>query len=109
MIDLFRLPVEPPKGHIHGDSLSGSYTPYKTAVQSYPSTPPRPVDTAAIADPATSTKAQPQAWDCVQQRLYSWAVVWEDSTFSQALEDISLGKQVEEFALSIFVMMTFKR
>jgi len=25
------------------------------------------------------------------------------------LEDISLGKQVGEFALSIFVMMTFKR
>jgi hypothetical protein len=74
-----------------------------------PTTPPESSDMITIVRPDATAKPEPRPWDCVQQRLYSWAVVWEDSSFSHALEDISLGKQVGEFALSIFVMMTFKR
>ncbi|RXK38177.1 hypothetical protein M231_04551 [Tremella mesenterica] len=48
-------------------------------------------------------------WDLITQRLYSWALVWEDESFVRALENVSLGKQVEEFPLTVFTMMTFKR
>ena len=83
-----------------------NHSAYKTAVQT---PPPSHKDRMHIIDPINATMAEPMPWDLVTQRLYSWALVWEESTFTRAMGDISLGKQVEEFALSIFIMMTFKR
>lgn len=43
------------------------------------------------------------------QRLYSWALIMEEKSFVKALEDISLGRQVEAFPLSVFLMLAYKR
>lgn len=50
-----------------------------------------------------------EPWSLITQKLYLWALVWEEETFARALERISLGHQVEEFSLTIFMMMTYKR
>jgi hypothetical protein len=60
----------------------------------------------------TDTNAEdtlPDSWDLVTQKLYGWAMVWDDETFVRAMERISLGEQVEDCPLTIFMMMTFKR
>lgn len=36
-------------------------------------------------------------WDLVAQRLYSWALVWDEELFQNTLLNISLGKQVGNF------------
>lgn len=51
----------------------------------------------------------PKPWDVVTQRLYSWALVWMQEDFMRALEHIALGHQVDEFALTIYMMMISKR
>ncbi|KAL7421133.1 hypothetical protein Q5752_004018 [Cryptotrichosporon argae] len=66
-------------------------------------------DKLNLIDPLCPPMPEPAPWDLVTQRLYSWALVWEDDTFVRGLENISLGKQVEEFPLTVFAMMTFKR
>ena len=48
-------------------------------------------------------------WNLVTQKLYSWALVWEEETFVRAMERMSLGSQIEEFSLTIFMTMTYKR
>jgi hypothetical protein len=48
-------------------------------------------------------------WDHVTQQLYTWALVWEDDSFTKALEGLALGRQVEMMPLTVFSMMTFKR
>lgn len=85
-------------------------TVYKTAFQSLPpDTPPRITkDKITVVDTVT-TAVDPNPWDLVTQRLYSWAVVWEEDSFNRAMEEISLGKQIGEFALTIFMIVTFKR
>jgi hypothetical protein len=50
-------------------------------------------DTIRLVERAASPY-RPQPWDIVTQRLYSWALVWEEETFVRALENISLGQQV---------------
>lgn len=55
------------------------------------------------------TEHQVDPWNLVTQKLYSWALVWEEETFVRAMERMSLGGQVEEFPLTIFMTMTFKR
>lgn len=51
----------------------------------------------------------PKPWDVVAQRLYSWALVWMQDDFVRTLEHVALGHQVDEFALTIYMMMIFKR
>ncbi|KAK4685503.1 MFS transporter, UMF1 family, partial [Tremellales sp. Uapishka_1] len=74
---------------------------------------PRPISTDRekyrMTDPRLPHMDFPAPWEIVTQRLYSWALVWEEESFVRALEKISLGQQVEEFPLTVFVMMTFKR
>ena len=95
------------------------HTGYKTALQTLPATPPQK-DRVTVNELGTDEHYKPNPWDLVTQRLYSWAVVWEENSFSRAMEEISLNRQVDlptlrsnlqvgEFALTIFVMMTFKR
>jgi hypothetical protein len=48
-------------------------------------------------------------WDHVTQRLYAWAIVWEDDSFTKAMENLALEKQVEVMPLTVFGMMTYKR
>lgn len=52
---------------------------------------------------------QVDPWNLVTQKLYSWALVWEEETFVRAMERMSLGNQIEEFPLTIFMTMTYKR
>ena len=49
------------------------------------------------------------SWNLVTQKLYSWALIWEEETFVRAMERMSLGCQIEEFPLTIFMTMTYKR
>lgn len=58
----------------------------------YPGQPGR--DTIHVLDTGYGNLADPMPWDRITQRLYSWAMVWEEETFARALENISLGKQV---------------
>jgi hypothetical protein len=58
----------------------------------YPGQPGR--DTIHVLDTGYGNLADPMPWDRITQRLYSWAMVWEEETFAKALENISLGKQV---------------
>jgi hypothetical protein len=51
-------------------------------------------DTIHVLDTGNGNLADPMPWDRITQRLYSWAMVWEEETFARALENISLGKQV---------------
>jgi hypothetical protein len=60
----------------------------------YPGQPGR--DTIYVLDTGYGNLADPMPWDRITQRLYSWAMVWEEETFARALENISLGKQVSE-------------
>jgi len=55
------------------------------------------------------TNDKADAWDLVTQQLYSWALVWPEEVLTNALHDISLGKQVGEVPLTTFMMMTYKR
>ena len=47
-----------------------------------------------IPGPINTTTNDLVPWDLVTQRLYSWALVWEEESFVRALENISLGNQV---------------
>ena len=51
-------------------------------------------DKLHIIDPINPKIVEPAPWNLITQRLYSWALVWEDETFIRALERISLGQQV---------------
>lgn len=51
----------------------------------------------------------PDPWDLITQKLYSWGMVWDDETFVRAMERISLGEQVEDCPLTVFMTMTYKR
>lgn len=73
---------------------------------SQPLTPRR--DRIHITD-SMPTEGKVDPWNSVTQKLYSWALVWEEETFVRAMERMSLGGQIEEFPLTIFMTMTFKR
>ena len=63
----------------------------------------------ASFDPLCPRLPFPHPWDIVTQRLFSWALVWMEDDFVRTLESTALGYQVDEFALTIYTMMTFKR
>jgi hypothetical protein len=90
--------------------LESQPTAYQTALQSLPpkgsvcTTNEKPtVDAPIISEPVL-----PNPWDLVLQRLYSWAVVWEESTFSKAMEDISLNKQASDTSEHLTVNLIFR-
>lgn len=58
---------------------------------------------------AVESSSELGPWDHVTQKLYAWALVWEDESFTKALESLALGKQVEVIPLTVFSMMTYKR
>lgn len=72
-----------------------------------PVSPPR--DRLHVVDSLYPTVAGWKPWDMLTQRLYSWALIMEEKSFVKALEDISLGRQVEAFPLSVFLMLAYKR
>lgn len=59
--------------------------------------------------PQLQSTAPVAPWDLVTQRLYGWALVWEEDSFVRALERMALGFQVEEFPLAVYTMLIFKR
>ncbi|WVR08957.1 hypothetical protein IAU60_006016 [Kwoniella sp. DSM 27419] len=68
-----------------------------------------PGEGAYVLDPIQPRVRCWKPWDIISQRLYGWAMIVEEKSFSKALEEISLGRQVDEFPLSVFMMMTYKR
>lgn len=83
-----------------------------------PSKPARSQQAAAISDKGTEKDYEdpllphlpsPRPWDVVTQRLFSWALVWPPEDFVRSLETTALGRQVDEFALTIYMMTIFKR
>ncbi|WVQ73587.1 hypothetical protein IAR50_003166 [Cryptococcus sp. DSM 104548] len=67
-------------------------------------------DHLRITDPLASGHGGGwRPWDLLTQRLYSWALITEEKSFVRTLEDISLGRQVGEFPLSVFMMLAYKR
>nr|ODO03713.1 hypothetical protein L204_00049 [Cryptococcus depauperatus CBS 7855] len=70
-------------------------------------TPPR--DRIHVVDPLHPPMGGWKPWDMLTQRLYSWALIIDEKSFVRALEDISLGRQVDAFPLSVFLMLAFKR
>ncbi|ORX39184.1 hypothetical protein BD324DRAFT_618757 [Kockovaella imperatae] len=109
----FRAPSgqEPPKlpTPVDGTDVDQRETVYRTAYEGSPKVPERSLarDRVQVHDQSPLEDLTP--WDLVTQRLYSWALVWEERSLVSALKEISLGRQVDEFALSIFVMITLKR
>lgn len=69
--------------------------------------PPR--DRTHVVDSLYPPMAGWKPWNMLTQRLYSWALIMEEKSFVKALEDISLGRQVEAFPLSVFLMLVYKR
>jgi len=90
------------------NDLLDTGTTYKTAYQDQPKLAPVPAlsrplsahhDTLRLHEEGvgqddTIEDEGLQPWDRVMQRLFSWAVVWEEGMFTRAMEDISLNKQV---------------
>ena len=52
------------------------------------------------ADQSSTKIVAPAPWDLVTQRLYSWALVWEDRWFMTALEDMALDKEVRRHVIT---------
>ena len=74
---------------------SHTQTGYKTAVEQPIRTPPgRTRDRLHLVDPIGTNDPEATPWDMVSERLFSWAILWDDNTFINALEGLSLGHQV---------------
>lgn len=48
-------------------------------------------------------------WQRVHQRLLSWAIIWPMSELDNALNSTTRGQQVDEIALSIWSIQSYKR
>lgn len=48
-------------------------------------------------------------WQRVHQRLLSWAIIWPMSELENALNSTTRGQQVDEIALSIWSVQSYKR
>jgi hypothetical protein len=98
---------------------SGNYTDRRAAS---PPLPPIPHDDQS--DVVTSPQAQNKMlvgnyygdqeayippWQRVHQRLLSWAIVWPMSEIEHALNSTTRGQQVDEIALSIWSVQSYKR
>ncbi|KAJ3550559.1 hypothetical protein NM688_g5051 [Phlebia brevispora] len=51
----------------------------------------------------------PAPWQRIHQRLLNWAVIWPMSELENALNSTTRGHQVDEIALSIWSIQTYKR
>lgn len=103
-----RLPSgSPPSSHTAAPITAATHATHRDAGHTTHSGPH--ADTNGPSDTFHTAQSHPPPWDLVQQRLYSWAMIWEEQSFVRCLEDISLGKQVDEIPLSIYVMKTIKR
>ncbi|THG98067.1 hypothetical protein EW026_g4050 [Hermanssonia centrifuga] len=51
----------------------------------------------------------PPPWQRIHQRLLNWAIVWPMSELENALNSTTRGHQVDEVALSIWSIQTYKR
>ncbi|WRT69187.1 uncharacterized protein IL334_006171 [Kwoniella shivajii] len=98
--------IKSPTNHQMSDIQMNAHNVYMSSPKV--ATPPRR-DMIHIIDPLHPPMGGWKPWDMLTQRLYSWALIAEEKSFVRALEEVSLGRQVEEFPLSIFLMMTYKR
>lgn len=108
MFPVARLPSgSPPSSHTAAPIAPATHPKYQDTAQTTHTG--HHADTNGPSDTFHTAQSQPPPWDLVQQRLYSWAMIWEEQSFVRCLEAISLGKQVDEIPLSIYVMKTIKR
>ncbi|KAF7793816.1 hypothetical protein EIP86_004937 [Pleurotus ostreatoroseus] len=82
------------------------------------SLPPLPRDSHSgemlnVADahawPVQDFAAGPAPWQRIHQRLLNWAVIWPMPELENALNSTTRGHQVDEIALSIWAIQTYKR
>lgn len=82
------------------------------------SLPPLPRDSHVgemlnIADthawPVQDFASGPAPWQRIHQRLLNWAVIWPMPELENALNSTTRGHQVDEIALSIWAIQTYKR
>src|SRR5882762_8786394 len=113
----------------HRDDLSDSGLPEIPDSNNYtdrrgasPPLPPIPHDDQSdvVTSPQTQNKmlvgtyygdqeAYTPPWQRVHQRLLSWAIVWPMSEIENALNSTTRGQQVDEIALSIWSVQSYKR
>lgn len=48
-------------------------------------------------DPISPLSLSPPPWDLVTQRLYSWAMVWEEDSLQRSLASVSVNQEVRHF------------
>ncbi|KAF8556141.1 hypothetical protein OG21DRAFT_1409640 [Imleria badia] len=56
-----------------------------------------------------ANETAPPPWQRIHQRLLNWAVIWPMSEIDGAHQSTTRGQQVDEVALSIWSMQTYKR
>lgn len=100
-------PFSEPLSTIHMRLHETKSSPFTATAPGKSTSAPR--DRIHVVDPLFSPMAGWKPWDMLTQRLYSWALIMEEKSFVRALEDISLGRQVEAFPLSVFLMLAYKR
>lgn len=61
-----------------------------------------------VGDYSTEPRG-PAPWQRIHQRLLNWAIVWPMSELENALNSTTRGHQVDEVALSIWSIQTYKR
>ncbi|ORY33094.1 hypothetical protein BCR39DRAFT_557284 [Naematelia encephala] len=83
-------------------------TTYQTAVETQPSSE-SVVDKIRLREKEAGGTGKLTIWEEIGQRIFSWAVLWTEEQLKHELEEISLGKQVDDLALSIWFMNQYKR
>ena len=78
-------------GQARGEPMAQQHNVYEPAQHSQQT---KSRDRLHLHQTEGSHLPDPAPWDLLTQRLYSWALVWEDNAFVRALESISLGDQV---------------
>ncbi|KAF8210214.1 hypothetical protein K438DRAFT_1710849 [Mycena galopus ATCC 62051] len=108
------------------DEEHGEHGPSPSGLQTIPDRDSNAAEPAPAEDAHQEVVATPQQqwnagdvsgdaqqhlppWQRIHQRLLSWAIIWPASDFDAALNSTTRNQQVNEVALTIWSMQTYKR
>ncbi|KAJ6499319.1 hypothetical protein C8R45DRAFT_981967 [Mycena sanguinolenta] len=108
------------------DDEHGEHGPSPSGLQTIPDRDSNAPDEAVAEDTHHEVAATPQQqwhagdvsgesqqhlppWQRIHQRLLSWAIIWPATDFDAALNSTTRNQQVNEVALTIWSMQTYKR
>ncbi|KAF7361892.1 hypothetical protein MVEN_00533700 [Mycena venus] len=108
------------------DEEHGEHGPSPSGLQTIPDRDSNAADPEPVQDAHQEVVATPQQpwhagdvsgdpqqhlppWQRIHQRLLSWAIIWPASDFDAALNSTTRNQQVNEVALTIWSMQTYKR